>query len=126
MKAGEQIVFLYVADLDRSTTFYRDVLGFPLVLDQGSCRIFQSTATSYVGVCTIRPEKVGVAGALLTFVTEDVDVWHDKLVAAGTTITRGPQSNPDYQIYNFFAEDPDGNHIEVQRFDSPDWKVADA
>jgi len=126
VKAGEQIVFLYVADLDRSTDFYQNVLGFPLVLDQAGCRIFQSTATSYVGVCTIRPEKVGVQGALLTFVTEDVDAWHDKLVAAGATITRSPQSSTVYQIYGFFAEDPDGNSIEVQRFDSPDWKLADA
>lgn len=126
MRAGEQIVFLYVADLDRSTDFYGGLLGFSLVLDQGGCRIFQTTATSYVGVCTIRPEKVGVAGALLTFVTEDVDAWHEKLVEEGATITRPPQSSPEYGIYNFFTEDPDGNHIEVQRFDDPDWNLADS
>jgi hypothetical protein len=37
-----------------------------------------------------------------------------------------PRHNERYEIYNFFAEDPDGNQFEVQRFDNPAWKVADA
>jgi predicted enzyme related to lactoylglutathione lyase len=126
MTADDQITFIYVSDLDRSAAFYGAVLGLEQVLDQGGCRIFRVTPTSFVGVCRTRPERVGVSGALVTFVTEDVDAWHDRLVEAGASIITPPRHSDEYQIYNFFAEDPDGNRFEVQRFDDPAWKVADA
>ncbi len=66
-----------------------------------------------------------MAGALLSLVTNDVDEWHDNLVAAGATIVRPPEHSAVYEVYGFFAEDPDGNSIEVQRFDDPGWKLAD-
>lgn len=126
MSVDDQITFIYVADLARADAFYVGVLGLEMVLDQGGCHIYRVTPTSYVGACDIRPEKVGVSGALVTFVTEDVDGWHARLVAAGATILTEPAPNETYAIYNFFAEDPDGNRFEVQRFDDPNWKVADA
>ena len=126
MTVDDQITFIYVADLARSASFYGTGLGFTLVLDQGGCLIYEVTPTSYLGVCDARPEKVGVSGALVTFVTDDVDAWHDRAVEAGATIVQAPRHNEQYEIYNFFAEDPDGNRFEVQRFDDPAWKVADA
>lgn len=126
MTVDDQITFLYVADLARSAEFYGSGLGFKLVLDQGGCLIYEITPTSYLGVCDIRPEKAGLSGALVTFVTDDVDGWHERVVAAGATIVQEPRHNERYEIYNFFAEDPDGNLFEVQRFDNPAWKVADA
>ena len=126
MTADDQITFIYVADLERSHQFYGGVLGLEQVLDQGGCLIYRVTATSFLGACDLRPEQVGVRGALVTFVTDDVDGWHERLVAAGATILNPPQHNERFAIYNFFAEDPDGNRFEVQRFDDPNWKVADS
>ena len=126
MTADQQITFIYVADLARSHEFYNGVLGLEQVLDQGGCLIYRVTPSSFLGTCTIRPEQVGVAGALVTFVTDDVDGWHEWLVEAGATIHFEPRNNERYAIYNFFAEDPDGNRFEVQRFDDPTWMVADA
>ena len=127
MNVDSQITFIYVADLERSNRFYGDVLGLTLVLDQGDCLIYRVTPSSYLGACTLRPEQVGVAGALVTFVTDHVDEWHDRLVEDGAaTILFAPRHNERFGIYNFFAEDPDGNRFEVQRFDDPSWKVADA
>lgn len=126
MRVDDQITFIYVSDLEQAARFYGNVIGLKQVLDQGGCLIFQVTPTSFLGACTLRPENVGVAGALVTFVTEDVDLWHERLVAAGATILTEPAHNDTFKIYNFFAEDPDGNRFEVQRFDDPAWKVADA
>lgn len=126
MSATDQITFIYVSDLAVADEFYGGVLGLEMVLDQGGCHIYRVTETSFLGACTIRPEKVGVAGALVTFVTDDVDDWHERLLAASATILTEPAPNETYAIYNFFAEDPDGNRFEVQRFDDPAWKVADA
>ncbi len=126
MTVDDQITFLYVSDLARAAEFYGGVIGLEQVLDQGPCLIYRVTANSFLGVCNHRPEKLGVSGALLTFVTEDVDAWHTRLVEAGATIVKPPAHNAEYEIYNLFAEDPDGNRFEVQRFDDPAWKVADA
>lgn len=126
MTADDQITFVYVSDLARSARFYGVGLGLEPVLDQGSCLIYRVTSTSFLGVCDTRPERVGVAGALVTFVTQDVDGWHARVVEAGGTVVRQLAHSDEYEIYNFFAEDPDGNRFEVQRFDDPGWKVADA
>ena len=32
-----------------------------------------------------------------------------------------PKVNPTYDIYNFFARDPDGHLVEFQRFLDPAW-----
>ena len=48
---GEFITFLYVEDLERSDRFYAGLLGLPLVVDQGACRIFRVAAGAYLGVC---------------------------------------------------------------------------
>ena len=120
-----QITFLYVSDLDRAAEFYGTLMGLRLVLDQGGCRIFEVREGAYIGICASRPERVGTAGALVTFVTQDVDAVHDRLAAAGTEIETAPRHNPEYLIYHFYARDPDGNRIEVQRFDAGDWNVAE-
>ena len=125
MSFSEQIVFVYVLDLERAAKFYGDVLGLRLVLDQGGCRIYQVAGSAYLGICD-RQERAGIEGSLVTLVTQDVDQWFEKLVAAGAEIIRPPQHTEEYQIYNFFARDPDGNRLEIQRFDDPSWKVADA
>ena len=125
MSFEEQIVFVYVVDLARAARFYGELLGLKLVLDQGGCLIYQVAGSAYLGICD-RQERAGIEGSLVTLVTEDVDGWHERMVAAGAEIIRPPQHSEEYGIYNFFARDPDGNRLEVQRFDDESWKLADA
>jgi len=47
----QQITFLYARDLARSAAFYEDILGLPLVLDQGGCRIYRVVGESFLGIC---------------------------------------------------------------------------
>lgn len=125
MSFQEQIVFVYVQDLEPADRFYGGVLGLDLVLDQGGCLIYQVAGSAYLGICD-RPERAGIEGSLVTLVTGDVDEWFERLVNAGAEIIRPPQHSAEYQIYNFFARDPDGNRLEIQRFDDESWKVAEA
>lgn len=116
-----QITFLSVTDLDASSRFYTEGLGLEMVLDQQRCRIFRSAATSYIGICDLRTPDPG--SSIVTLVTEDVDGVHDRLVSIGATIDVPPRANPDFQIYQLFARDPDGYVIEAQRFDDPRWST---
>lgn len=113
------ITFLRVADLDRSHSFYSGGLGLALVLDQGGCRIYRLTNTAFLGVC--ERDDPGSDGVVVTIVGDQVDDWYARFAAAGADIDGPPRDNPEYRIYHFFARDPDGHLLEVQRFWDADW-----
>ena len=118
----QQVTFLYASDLAASAAFYGETLGLPLVLDQGSCRIFQSSRGSFVGVCQCSDERpVNPAGVIVTFVTDNVDGWYDRLKAKGVNFDTAPNKNAKFNIYHCFLSDPDGYKIEIQHFLDPEW-----
>ncbi|MDJ0520802.1 MAG: VOC family protein [Planctomycetota bacterium] len=116
------ITFCYVPDLQAAARFYEEVLGLPLVLDQGGCRIYRVAGESYFGFCErdVPPQTESV---LLTLVTDDVDGVHERLTAAGATVDQPPQDNATYGIYHAFYRDPAGYRVEVQRFHDPAWSA---
>lgn len=118
-----QITFVYTADLSAAARFYGELLGLPLALDQGSCRIYRVTPTAFLGVCS-RPAVQATDSVILTLVTDDVDGWFARLSAAGVSVDTPPTMNPTYRIYHFFVRDPDGWRVELQRFEDPRWNPA--
>jgi catechol 2,3-dioxygenase-like lactoylglutathione lyase family enzyme len=118
-----QITFCYTRDLRMTARFYEEVIGLPLALDQGGCRIYRVAGSAYVGFCE-REDAARPAGVLLTFVTDDVDGWHERLASAGVEFDKTPEHNPEYAITHCFCRDPNGYVIEIQRFDDPNWSGA--
>jgi catechol 2,3-dioxygenase-like lactoylglutathione lyase family enzyme len=114
------ITFLPVADLERTHAFYNGVLGLPLALDQGSCRIYRVAGGGFVGFCA-KDGAGAVPGIIVTLVTDDVDAWHARVTEAGLETDGAPRLNPQYDIYHFYTTDPDGWAVEVQRFEDPRW-----
>ena len=114
------ITFCYVRDLEASARFYEGTLRLPLVVDQGSCRIGRVADGGYLGFCE-RPVEPQPETILLTLVVDDVDGWHEHLVAAGVPVDEAPRHNPEYGITHAFYRDPDGYRVEIQRFDDPAW-----
>ena len=118
----QQITFLRVADLATTAHFYEQILGLELALDQGTCRIYRVTPTSFVGFCTqISVPADAPGGVILTLVSEQVDEWYVVLQQRGVSFEKAPALNPKFQIYHCFLRDPDGNLIEIQRFADPRW-----
>ena len=118
-----QITFLRTQDLQRSARFYEEQLGLTLALDQGSCRIYKVQGAAFIGLCSSDgPPKT--ESVIFTLVTPDVDGWHQRLHEAGVPVDGPPRYNEKYQITQFFACDPDGYQIEIQRFEDPRWPSA--
>lgn len=109
------IAFFSTTMLDELTAFYTDTVRCVVWLDQGGCRIFRF-GNQLFGFC--QRDAADLQG-LLTFVydtNEDVDAMYRRLAS---TARARPRDNPDYRIYHFYAEDPEGRAIEFQRFLDP-------
>lgn len=122
MDVDAQITFLPCADLKISRSFYENILGLELAVDQGSCLIFRVRAGSFVAVCQ-RERAIPNPGVIFTFVTDDVDGWCTRILTAGGRIDAGPEHSDEYRIYHAFLTDPDGNMLEIQCFDDSDWST---
>lgn len=116
---AQSVTFLYTADLAATARFYEAVVGLPLVLDQGNCRIYRVSADGFLGFCA--RSGVQPSGVIVTFVTPDVDAWYHRLQAQGVDFEKAPTYNPDYNIYHCFLRDPNGYLLEIQRFCDPTW-----
>jgi len=116
------ITFCYTQDLVASARFYEEILGLTLVVDQGGCRIYRVAEGGYLGFCD-RPVEPRPESILLTLVVDDVEGWHERLVAAGVPVDQAPRHNEDYAITHAFYRDPTGYRVEIQRFDDPGWNV---
>ena len=122
----QQVIFLYTRDLARSAAFYGETLGLPLVLDQGTCRIFRVSADGFLGVCcSTEARPVNPDGVIVTLVCDDVEGWHERLTTKGVVFETPPRQNPDFNITHCFLRDPDGYLLEIQRFHDPAWPRAD-
>ena len=115
-----QITFLHTWDLAATAHFYEKVMGLPLKLDQGSCRIYQVGRDAHIGFCqradAARRTSSESRHVILTLVTPEVDEWFHYLGEQGVVFEKPPAVNPEYNIYHCFLRDPDGNLIEIQRF----------
>jgi catechol 2,3-dioxygenase-like lactoylglutathione lyase family enzyme len=116
-----QITFLYTTDLIKTTNFYQNIMGFQMILDQGTCRIFRVAESSYIGFCHKETINSDDLNTIFTVVTTDVDGWYVHLKEHGISFNKTPEYNPKYQIYHFFLNDPNGYLIEIQRFEDPNW-----
>lgn len=114
MRYTGSLVFLFVADLDRSTAFYES-LGLSVLIDQGSCRILGEEAMM-VGLCGGRTPSPD--GVILTLVTDRVEEVCADLASAGIVFEQEPRYSAEYAITHAFLRDPDGYLVEVQRFES--------
>jgi catechol 2,3-dioxygenase-like lactoylglutathione lyase family enzyme len=121
----QQITFFYTHDLTATQHFYEGVMAFPLVVNQGDCRIYRVTGDAYLGFCQREAAPREPVGVLFTLVTEEVDAVYAHLRSQGVVFDKAPALNETYGIYHCFARDPNGYLIEIQRFLDPAWHEVD-
>lgn len=120
---AQVITFFHTADLAATADFYERVLGLPLALDQGACRIYRASPDGYIGFCQHLTPPAQPESAILTLVTPDVDGWAARLTEQGVALEKPPQFNPRFNIYHCFLRDPNHLLIEIQRFEDPRWEA---
>lgn len=112
-------VILYVADLDRSVGFYRDVVGLPYKLtgdgyaelDGGGIKLGLLERERAADLIGRQPGAPGPDGEVLVL-TDDVDADAERLRAAGVQILSGPADRP-WGHRTLHVADPDGHVVEL-------------
>jgi len=118
------ITFLYYRDLPRAEAFYRDVMGFPLAIDQGClAKIMKICDGAHVGLvdeahgmhkwAETRPVQLCVR-------VEDVDARYAYAKTQGVANLSRLFVNDTIGIRAFVFEDPEGYQIEIQQATKPD------
>ncbi len=120
MTFDSQITFCYTDNLQRTAEWYERVLGLEMAVDQGSCRIYRVAGQSFIGFCEREAVGINHDDLILTLVTDDVDGWYDRLRSHRAIVSGEPEYNEEFDVYHFFARDPNGYRIEIQRFLSPE------
>ncbi|QPC88450.1 VOC family protein [Mesorhizobium sp. NBSH29] len=111
------ITFFYYVDLQRALTFYTEVMGFTLEIDQGWAKILRIADHAYVGLVD---ESRGMHRAApvkpvqLCIRVPDVDAWHAYLSSANVDGITPAKASTALGIRAFVCNDPEGYQIEVQ------------
>jgi len=106
------IVFKQTKDLETITEFYQNKIGMKLWQDQTKCKIFEK-GNLQLGFC--EGDTIDNDG-IITFyfdTKKEVDEFYKN---KELKVTEEPQENKDFNIYQFFAEDPEGRTLEFQTF----------
>lgn len=109
---------IYVSDMERSVTFYRDILGLPLNFSSPGWSEFGNGGTilalhRHVGG-TAAPAEPAAGHATLVFVLDDLQSAYEALQAEGVRFSMPPQKQPTGRIFAIL-HDPDGFSITLQQ-----------
>ena len=113
---------IYVADLDETETFYRTILGLPVIAKEAGRHVFfqvgeASVLLAFIAETTLKGDHLPSHGArgpghfALGIDADDLDVWRQKLQESGVGIEqevewpRGGRS--------IYIRDPAGNSVEL-------------
>ena len=112
------ITFLYYRDLPRAEAFYRDVMGFPLTIDQGRvAKIMAIGGGAHVGLVD---EAHGMnnwtaeKSVQLCIRVPDVDAWYSYVKKHGVQNLSQIFVNDEIGIRAVVFDDPEGYQVEIQ------------
>ncbi len=111
------ITFFYYRDLPGAMRFYEDILGLPLAIDQGWCKIYRICPNAHVGLVdeTRGMNKwAAVKPVQLCIRVTQVDDWYAYATAKGLDKLSKLFVNDALGIRAFVFADPEGYQIEIQ------------
>lgn len=111
------ITFQYYRNLAAAMTFYEDILGFELAIDQGWSKIYRIDGQAHVGLVD---EARGMQNwaeqktVQICLRVPDVDAWHAWAASNNIDGLTDPRDSAELGIRAFVMNDPEGYQIEVQ------------
>lgn len=115
------IIWLYYKDIPAMEKFYQQVLGLPLIVDQGWAKIYQASESGFIGLVDERrgmhqyTEKKAVN---VSFVLNDIDGWFNYVSEYRPFELRSNEvsTGPEKKYRAFVGYDPEGYFMEFDTF----------
>ena len=111
------ISFFGTNNLEKTDEFYKNFFDLKIYKDQGKCKIYKIPGAGMIAFCEHMEFLTNNKSPIITFLTENVDEIYEKFKnMGGIELTTKPIKNKDFNIYQFFAKDPNGYTLEIQKF----------
>lgn len=113
------VVWFYYKDMPGIQSFYEEVMGFDMIVDQGWTKIYQVGPTGFFGLVD---ETRGMhsyteqKGVTMSFLTADIDGWFGYLDARNDVELRHEAVVDEEPYRAFVAYDPEGYYLEWDVF----------
>ena len=112
MKVLRIVANIETADVQKADTFYRDLLGLDLVMDQGWIRTYTSRARMDVQVSFASEGGSGTPLPQLSIEVDDLDEALRRFKKAALPIEYGP-AKETWGVRRFYVRDPFGKLINI-------------
>ena len=116
------MLWLYYDDLAASQSFYENVMGFELIVDQGWAKVFPSSKSGFIGLvdgARGMHQATKDKAVTISFLTDDVDAWftHMKSQEALQAFDLRHQEVLDEGFVRVFVGyDPENYFLEFDQF----------
>ena len=115
------ITWLYYKDMQAMEKFYQEVMGLPLIVDQGWAKVYQASETGYIGLVDERrgmhnfSDKKAVN---VSFIMQDLDGWFNYAKENKVFPLRSEEigEGPEKKYRAFVGFDPEGYFMEFDTF----------
>ncbi|XKE44725.1 VOC family protein [Halomonas organivorans] len=113
---GMRHIALQVQDLEACERFYVDILGMSVLRRAHDDLVYLTLGNDNFSLARAKADTGGDPQRLdhFGFVVderEDVDAWHEYLLARGVEVVRGPHDHGDGGR-SLYCKDPDGNTVQ--------------
>jgi methylmalonyl-CoA/ethylmalonyl-CoA epimerase len=109
-------IALPVHDIDRATTFYRDVLGLPFLFSAPPQLAFFDCAGVRLMLSVPESPEFDHPGSTLYFRVNDIDIACRELAGRGARFRGRPECVarlPTHELWLAFFDDPEGNTLAL-------------
>jgi hypothetical protein len=113
------IIWLYYEALAPAQSFYENIMGLELLVDEGFDVIFSSSPTSFIGVVgpTSGLHRYTEKKALnIGFFTKEVEKWYEYLVSQKVEMRAPLDDVEEGLVHAFVGFDVGGYYLEFDKF----------
>ena len=113
------VVWLYYNNLQRAELFYKNILGFDLLVDQGFAKVYSCSPTAFVGLVD---EAQGLhhfseeKSVTLSFISEQIESWYNHMIEQGLEIREPLSESETIPVKAFVVYDIAGYFLEFDWF----------
>ena len=122
------VLFLPCTDIRKTLHFYHEVLHLPIAQKQSDNLYIFDTGYGYWGFCQYKDHRKPLSGpqgvclSLNLPDNEGVLKMYEQLKDL-CPVYKKPAVHPDFPVYSFFLQDPDGYLVEFQKINDPEQKL---